>query len=85
MAALDHYINSQISQAGASQEALYAVLLQVRNGAAVAGISKTDISTHLTLATILNRVSSPSDNLDQRAALNRANSLVALAACRIDF
>lgn len=60
------------------QEALYTRLLKVRDGEADDRVEKTDLATYMTLMLFLKDIISPEENLDQRAALNRANTMVAL-------
>jgi len=61
------------------QQVLYARLLNVRDGTADGRVKSTDIATYMTLMIFLQDIVSPEESLDQRAALNRANAMVALA------
>jgi|GEM_PF-5817248 len=61
------------------QEVFYKRLIKVRNGEVDNDIKKTDIATYMTLVIFLKYITSSQNNLDQRASLNRANALVALA------
>ena len=58
---------------------LYEELIRIRNGTAIKGIKKDDKGTYIVLVSAFPIITSSDNNLDQRAALNRASAFVRLA------
>ncbi len=72
-------LEDSLKDESSPQQVLYARLLNVRDGTADSRVKSTDIATHMTLMIFLKDIVSPEESLDQRAALNRANTMVFLA------